>query len=179
MHKVQPQANSQRCLVLRQQYAISLLDLLKQGKRIINVDETWLNETNFQRKTWCRPLSSNTVKLRPITPSVAMIAALDTDGRVYFTLSHANTDQDTFMLFMRYLVERLDRETPGWQENSIILMDNAPYHVGKLAREYFRKMQIPVMFTAPYSYSASPIETLFSMLKLGELNEAGDETGKR
>jgi len=101
---VHPQANSERCLVLRQQYAISLLDLLKQGKRIINVDETWLNETNFQRKTWCRPLSSNTVKLRPITPSVAMIAALDTDGRVYFTLSHANTDQDTFMLFMRYLV---------------------------------------------------------------------------
>ena len=174
-----PQANSERCLVLRQQYAISLLALLKQGKRIINVDETWLNETNFQRKTWCRPLSSNTVKLRPITPSVAMIAALDTDGRVYFTLSHANTDQDTFMLFMRYLVERLDRETPGWQENSIILMDNAPYHVGKLAREYFRKMQIPVMFTAPYSYSSSPIETLFSMLKLGELNEDNESTGKR
>lgn len=61
----------------------------------------------------------------------------------------------------------------------MILLDNAPYHVGKLAREYFRKMQIPVMYTAPYSYSASPIETLFSMLKLGELNEAGDQTGKR
>jgi len=59
--KVAPQANSQRCLVLRQQYAISLMALLAQGKRIINVDETWLNETNFQRKTWCRPLSSSTV----------------------------------------------------------------------------------------------------------------------
>ena len=108
-----------------------------------------------------------------------MIAALDTDGRVYFTLSHANTDQDTFMLFMRYLVERLDRETPGWQEDSIILMDNAPYHDGKQAREYFRKMQIPVMYKAPYSYSSSPIETLFSMLKLGELNEDNESTGKR
>ena len=43
-----------------------------------------------------------------------MVTALDTDGRVYFTLSHANTDQDTFMLFMRYLVQHLNRETPGW-----------------------------------------------------------------
>ena len=102
-----------------------------------------------------------------------MITSLDTDGRVSFALSHANTDSDTFMLFMRYLVERLDQETPGWQEDSVILLDNASYHVGKQAREYFRKMQIPIMYTAPYSYSASPIETLFSMLKLGELNEAG------
>ena len=108
-----------------------------------------------------------------------MIAALDTEGRVYFTLSHANTDQDTFMLFMKHLVSKLDRETPGWQEDSIILLDNAPYHVSKLAREYFRKIQIPIMFTAPYSYSSSPIETLFSMLKYGELNEDNESTGKR
>ena len=45
--KVAPRANSERCLVLRQQYALSLLAVLGQGKRIINVDETWLNETNF------------------------------------------------------------------------------------------------------------------------------------
>ena len=45
--KVPPRANSERCLVLRQQYALSLLPLLEQGKRIINVDETWLNETSF------------------------------------------------------------------------------------------------------------------------------------
>ena len=43
-----------------------------------------------------------------------MISALDSDGRVYFALSHANTDQDTFMLFMRHLIAKLDVETPGW-----------------------------------------------------------------
>ena len=43
-----------------------------------------------------------------------MIAALDTEGRVYFALSHATTDQDTFMLFLRHLVAELDRDTPGW-----------------------------------------------------------------
>ena len=108
-----------------------------------------------------------------------MISALDSDGRVYFALSHANTDQDTFMLFMRHLIAKLDVETPGWQENSVILLDNAPYHVSADARVYLRKLQVPVMFTAPYSYSASPIEMLFSMLKLGELNEEREPTGKR
>ena len=83
------------------------------------------------------------------------------------------------MLFMRHLVAKLDSENPGWQENSIILLDNAPYHVGTEARSYLRKMQIPIMFTAPYSYSASPIESLFSILKLGELNEDREPTGKR
>ena len=91
-----------------------------------------------------------------------MIAALDTDGHVYFSLSHANTDQDIFMLFLRHLVRTLDSETPGWQENSIILVDNAPYHSGEEIREYMHKMQIPIMYSAPYSYAAAPIETLFS-----------------
>ena len=30
--------------------------------------------------------------------------------------------------FLRYLVKQLDRETPDWQENSTILLDNASWH---------------------------------------------------
>ena len=69
-----------------------------------------------------------------------MIMALDSDGRVFYALSHANTDQDTYMLFLRHLIAKLDLETPGWQESSVILADNAPYHVSVQAREYLRKM---------------------------------------
>ena len=108
-----------------------------------------------------------------------MIAALDTEGRVYFALSHATTDQDTFMLFLRHLVAELDRDTPGWQEDSVILADNAPYHTGGEIREYLRKMQVPFMYTSGYCYSSSPIETLFAHLKLGELNATREPTGKR
>ena len=90
--KVVSQINSERCLILRQQYALSMLSLLKQDKRIINVDETWLNESSFLRKTWVPKNSTGSVPLKTITPSLSMIAALDTDGRVYFSLSHSNTD---------------------------------------------------------------------------------------
>ena len=46
------QANSERCLVQRQQYALKMLPLLESGRRIINVDESWLNNTRHLRKTW-------------------------------------------------------------------------------------------------------------------------------
>ena len=46
------QGNTERCLVLRQQYALKMLSLLEQSKTIINVDESWLNETTFIRKVW-------------------------------------------------------------------------------------------------------------------------------
>ena len=99
---------------MRQQYAQKLLDLMERRVRIINVDETWLNESNFVRRHWCPVESPGSVKLKAITPSLSMIAALDTDGRVWFSLSHAKTDQDTYMLFLRQLVAQLDLDTPGW-----------------------------------------------------------------
>ena len=90
--KTVPQCNSERCLVLRQQYALTMLSLLKQGKRIINVDETWLNESRFMRKTWIPTNATGSVPLNTISPSLSMITALDTDGRVFFALSHAATE---------------------------------------------------------------------------------------
>ena len=52
------QSNIERCLVLRQQYSVKMLPLLEKNKRIINIDESWLNHTHFQRKIWA-PTDSN------------------------------------------------------------------------------------------------------------------------
>ena len=81
-----------------------MLPILNSGKRIINIDETWLNDTNFTRRIWCPTSSPGTEPLRAVTPSLSMIAALDTDVLVYFALSHAATDSDTFMLFLRQVM---------------------------------------------------------------------------
>ena len=50
--KLAPQANSDLNLVLRQQFALKLMEHLHEGKRVINIDETWLNETSHVRRTW-------------------------------------------------------------------------------------------------------------------------------
>ena len=43
-----------------------------------------------------------------------MITAIDSEGRVWFALTHATTDSDVTILFLRHLMRILDHETPGW-----------------------------------------------------------------
>ena len=85
--KIPIQANTQRCLVLRQQYALKMLVLLSQKKRIINVDESWLNESTFYRKLWFPKSEPGTIPIRGITPRVSMLAAIDTAGKSWFALA--------------------------------------------------------------------------------------------
>ena len=102
--------------------------LITQKKRIINIDETWINETSFIRRTWSSKSKGGNLKLNSISPRLSMIAALDTEGNVWFTLSHSNTDSNMIALFLNHLIAHLDLEIPGWQEDTIFLFDNASYH---------------------------------------------------
>ena len=77
-----------------------MLELLNNKKRILNVDESWLNETSFQRKIWCLKDRPSTVTRQGVAPRISLIAALDTEGRVWFSLSHANTDQKVMLVFL-------------------------------------------------------------------------------
>ena len=83
------------------------------------------------------------------------------------------------LTFLRHLVVKLDEESPGWLAETIILLDGARYHTGEDIREYLHKMQLEVIWSAPYSYAAAPIELLFGGLKLGELNPLRQPTGKK
>jgi hypothetical protein len=86
---------------------------------------------------WCPTNAPCTITDRAVNPRLALIAALDTDGRVYFSLNHSNTDSDVLLLFMRLLVSRLNDDIPGWMSDSVILLDNAKYHTSKDTREEF------------------------------------------
>ena len=86
------QANSERCLVLRQQYALILLGLLQAGKRLINVDESWVDQTSYTRRHW-RPIAGQpSLARRSVTPRISLIAAIGTDGSVFLSLTQVNTD---------------------------------------------------------------------------------------
>ena len=85
--KVPQQANTQRCLVLRQQYAMKMLELLKEDTLIINIDESWINETNYIRKLWLPPNSPGTVPIKAVSHRLSLITALDSEGRIYYSLT--------------------------------------------------------------------------------------------
>ena len=156
-----------------------MLPLLEKGTRILNIDESWLNETNFVRKIWCPPQSPATVQSRPISYRIALIAALDTEGCIYYSLTQANTDQNVMLVYLQYLVEQLDLSRPSWRDETVLLLDGARYHTGSKVREYLRKLDLQVIWSAPYSYSTAPIEMVFGNLKFGELNADKKATGKK
>ena len=81
---------------------------------MINIDETWINETSFIRKVWGKRDGEGNVILNSVSPWLSMIAALDNEGNVWYTLSHANTDSNMIALFLLKLTKSLDSEQPGW-----------------------------------------------------------------
>ena len=78
--KLNSQANSVKALAQRQQYALTLLSILERGKRVINIDETWLNETSFVRRVWAKKGGQGNLRLNSVSPRLSLIAALDTNG---------------------------------------------------------------------------------------------------
>ena len=81
--------------------------------------------------------------------------------------------------FLRYLIQQLDLETPGWQEDSIILLDNASWHNKPEMKQRLARLKLPIIYSGPYSYSTAPIELVFGALKLGDLNPNRLPTGKK
>ena len=108
-----------------------------------------------------------------------MLAALDTDGKAFFALTHATTNSEVMMMFLSHLCRTLNQEEADWKDKTVLLLDNARYHSSQETRDYLRKMQVKVMFSGPYSYSTAPIELLFGGIKKGQLYPFDEPTGKK
>ena len=104
------------------------------------MDETWLNETSFTRRVWASKEGLGNVRLHSVMPRLSMIAALDTGGKIWFCLQHATTDSDVIALFFKHLVGVLDDQEPGWQDNTVFLWDNAPYHQSHETQQLVRRL---------------------------------------
>ena len=72
------QANSPKNLILRQQFADHFLKLNLYEKLIINIDETWIGQTDFRRRKWTFLHQPDSVPFKRVQPRISLIAALDT-----------------------------------------------------------------------------------------------------
>ena len=96
--------NSGKNLVLRQQFARRMIQLLLEGKTIINFDESWINMTDFRRRKWQAPNTTNSVAALQTADRISMIAALDSQGSVYLSLLQSNSNGRIMDIFLRQLV---------------------------------------------------------------------------
>ena len=108
-------------------FAERLLTQLKGNTRVLNVDQTWINHGDMRNQKWRKRGQTNSIREKSISPRISVIAAVDTEGEVYMSLSIANTDEDSFRLFVSELAKKLDQERPGWKEDTVVLLDNASY----------------------------------------------------
>ena len=172
-------ANSSKNLVLRQKFGTKMLELLTEGKRILNVDETWVPQTKYLKRQWRLPGSAGSLWSKAVAPRITMIAAIDTEGEVYFSMNQCNTDTPMMRLFISKLAMELDAIRPGWRNDTVLLLDGATYHKSKELQDHFYRLKMDVLYTAPYSYDASPVELFFAHFKDGNLNPDRLPTGKK
>ena len=65
----------------------------------------------------------NTMVDKTLSVKINIITAINTEGKVYVALTQCNTDSEVLTMFMSRLAETLTKESPGWRDNSIFLLD--------------------------------------------------------
>jgi len=83
-----------------------------------------------------------------------------------------------FALFLRSLVGRLNFEDPDWRTNTVLILDGAPYHCAATTKTLFKKLKVPVLMLAPFSYEASVCELYFAAFKKVDINPRHLKTSK-
>ena len=73
-------------------------------------------------------------------------------------------------IYLRQLVLKLDKEDAEWRKNTVLLLDNAPYHTSESSIDLMEGLNIPLLFTGPHSYDAAPIKLLFAAFKSTDIN---------
>jgi hypothetical protein len=106
--------NSVKNRILRQQWAIKYLELIRD-KIWLDIDESWLSDSAFLRKKWSMPGDNNSLPVQFVVPRITVITGLDSLGNLYLSLSQANSNSATMEVFLHHLAAKLDRERPGWR----------------------------------------------------------------
>lgn len=75
---------------------------------------------------------------------------------------------------MKDLISVLDDHIVGWREQYIVVIDNCPAHTSAVSLMALAHLGVPLMFTAPASYKALPVEAIFGLLKATDLNGISD-----
>lgn len=122
--------------------------------------------------------TTNSIAKLSMAPRITVWAGLDTEGEVYLSLLQSNSNNSVMEIFLRKLVLKLQRDDKDWRENTVILLDNASYHTSDSSVDLLGGLDIPVIFTGPYSYDGAPIELLFAAIKTDDINPELLKMGK-
>ena len=175
--RVRPQqgyANSAKNVVLRQTFAIRLLLSLQEGRKIINFDETIIRSTSQRAYSYAARGGSNSRCYSRDITGLSLLLAVSQDGLKIFRFIQGTHNTWTFLAFMLEMIGILDAEVVDWRERYIVVLDNCPAHASEISIRVLTFLKVPLMFTAPASYAALPVEGIFAGLKALDLEQIAD-----
>ena len=144
-----------------------------------NIDESAISSSDNSQYCWYDKEERNSLRERTITPRLTMIAALSSDGRIVMSLLQANSNEETFCLFLSHFARTLEAEDKNFRAKTCFQIDNARYHTTSGVIAHLEALGLRFIRSGPYSYNASPIERFFGYFKSRDLNPNGLKTGKR
>ena len=108
-----------------------------------------------------------------------MIIALDTEGRVYASLTQVNTNSEVMISFLSRLAVVLSTEDKDWRKNTVWQLDGARYHTSAETRKIMKQIGVNFVISAPYSYDAAAVELYLAYYKQVQTNPDNEKTGER
>ena len=101
------------------------------------------------------------------------MTAITNDGKIFASVLDGANNTATFSLFLIKLVKALDQVYGRYWRDGVLLLDNASFHKHDLILTLMAILRMRVLFTAPASYKAIPVERYFAVLKRGGFSNAG------
>ena len=77
---------------------------------------------------WASTDIPNSMELQQVNPRLSLIAAIDTEGKIFVALTQVNTNTDVMKLYLWHLVQHLEKEDANFRQNTIFQLDGVRYH---------------------------------------------------
>ena len=107
IYKKELLANTIKAKQKRQYASYLFAKTIADGKRIINIDESTLDQTNFVRRGWGRRGRKLFTQKSARLARFNIIAAASSDGAVWFSINNGKNNSVTFWNFLLSLSLRL------------------------------------------------------------------------
>ena len=130
---------------------------MASGKRILNVDQTPIGDSNFCQRAWMPSNARNSQITHQILPRITMMVGIDNYGEIYYSLLQANSNNTTMGLVLTYLASILTAQRKNWREDTIVLLDGASWHTSGETQETLKRLNMPASISGPYRYDGAPV----------------------
>lgn len=138
---------------------------MKEGFIILNFDESAISLTTSKYYSWSARKSPTNICISKRISGLSILVAVSLMGDIFFQYLNGNNNETSVASFFIMLAEELSNVREDWRTNYVLVLDNCSCHKTPMVRQVLRNIGFKVLYTAPASYLAMPVELVFGRIK--------------